>query len=662
MEIQNVLPQSTFVPFRARRLKDASVAYVNLSLFQEYNYFNNFLTEDDALYQAVLDQFAFIVPVTEDDYALVNSDEREFLAERYGGVGILANGGGARCGLAGPFQVKGIGPTPVAGEGVSFWYSHGGMALQDALTELLYSHAASIALPYQSSRVLAVIDTNGYVLQRAYKNRVNEDEDERHLVRRALIVRESRIRPAHFARAFYFKPSKYVKENFPHDHQRVADAIPLLPGLVGSHAAELNKGQNFFNAIEQIISRAAIQLSYSKVRRLMHGSLTLSNFLIDGGWVDFGSVTAVPAYGQLITASQQPPFWDEFNLFQKASADLCFYVGKFQPDVKSAVGDGAEIYQRFVDLYIKQLRVLFVELTGFPLTFARHFLNNPNYDRLGAILLHVARYEDPKPHISEWVLQCEVPAYRWKNQSLRTVLQKLFHAYWIVGDDRAPELAFKSQLVRDLWEAYKAVCFSIEEASKSQGITREALVQFIGLNMVRQMIGVKPLYRGQVLASIRQTHESVVSHSELRHNVNKMFSEYNALCQLHYSVPFNTDLLIAINADSVRLLWDSAASQYRLEIPEKVARHLCRVNAVDSLQLMVGNELLSFNFQSGESNYFSVRFGGAGAGFLHDLKNIKVVCDESLYLMNLFPHSDELYISYKAAFDGLEPPAEEPQH
>lgn len=657
MDLQKFLPSSTFVPFLANRLTKAKVVYVNLPLFHEYNYFNDFQSENNSLYEAILDNFAYIVPVTEEDRAIVENTNKEFFAERYGGIGILANGGGARCGLIDQFQIKGIGPTPVVGEGVSYWYSHGGMALHDALSELLYSNAADIALPYQNSRVLAVIDTGGYVLQRAYKNRADEDKDERQKVRRALIIRESKIRPAHFARAFYFKPSPYMKEHQPHDYQRVADAIPLLPELVGDCPSDLNKGQKFNHAIKQILARAAVQLSYSKVRRLMHGSLTTSNFLIDGGWVDFGSVTVVPAYGQLITATQQPPFWDEINLFEKTSIDLCFYVSKFQPEIKSYIDDGSKLFTYFLDIYIRQLRVLFVELTGFPLIFARRIIDNTNYESLGRMLVHIARNEDPQPHISEWVLQCCAPAHRWKKNSLRSVLQKLFYAYWIVRREDAPELPFNSQFNRELWGAYKSVSLSIERIAREQGASFDALAQFIGLNMGRQNIGLKNLYRGHVFESVHRIIENSQSDEELYKCVNDICRKSYALSYLHYYVPMSNELLIAKNADSVNLFWDSTFGQYRLEIPEEVAIKFCSAALTDSFCLILNAKSLVFQYKP-KNSIFLVFFGCAGSDFLHHLSEIVINGDFSIPLMSLFPDNEDTYLAYKAIFDGEDPPAE----
>ena len=657
MEIQKFLPASTFIPFNANRLKNPSIVYADLDLFHEYNYFLNFTHKNDLFYQSVLDTFAYIVPATKEDFSLVDETQKEFLAERYGGVGILSNGGGGRCGLLGPFQLKGIGPTPVVGEGVNYWYGHGGLALQDALTELIYGHVACNALPYTSSRVLAVIDTGGFILRRSFKNHVNDSEDEHILVRRGIMLRESRVRPAHFARAFYFKPSPQIKKRYPHDFKRVEEIIPFLPKIVGNVDIKLNKTQQYISAIEQVSSRAAIQLSYSKVRRFMHGSLTLSNFLIDGGWIDFGSVTVVPAYEQLITASLQPPFWDEYNLFRKSIADMCFYVGKFQPESRIVAGMANDIFQRFVEIYLKQLRLLFVETAGFPVFLGQHLLNSPQYDMLGAILLQTASDENTKPNISEWVLQCSGPAQTWRSNSLRSVLQVLFFTYWIERRSDGPRLPFKEKVTGDLWQCYVAISRAIEEIAKSKNIECASLAQFIGFNMTRQLFGVKQLYRGQLLQVTDEIIESSDSCKALHENVDKLFCEYNALANLHYSVPTGLELLIAKNAAAVCLFWDLVSAKYRLEIPYNIACAMCSTTGVNKLSLLIDEELLPFSFNPDGKGY-SIYFGAVGVEWLTRLSQMSIKGDIATPLYELFPQNLDLLAAYKATLEGTPPPSE----
>ncbi len=662
MEIQKLLPKTSFVPFKARRLVNANVVYANLSLFHEYGYFKEFDCEDDNFYSRVLEYFAYIVPNGKDDDLLVNCEEKEFLAERYGGAGILANGGGARCGLSGPFSLKGIGPAPLVGEGVNFWYSHGRMGLEDALAELFYSRLVDTALPMSSSRILAVIDTGGMILQRAYKKGINPEDDECNLVRAGIIVRETKIRPAHFGRAFYFKPSQYMKVHHIHDFQRVKNVISFLPAAVGVVGSGLNEGEQFYRSIEHILSASALQLAYSKVRRVMHGSLGFSNILVTGGWIDFGSATVVPSYAHLITAEMQPAYWDEVLMFQKTAADLCFYTRKFEPQTHALLGSGMEMYQQFLDSHIQHLRVLFMELTGMPLVFLREFISVEWYKKLGSILLHIARMEEPKARVSRWVLHAEQPSHSWPNCSLRAVLQALFHHYWVAGKTTTPDLPLKQQLINDLWESYCSMCAAIEARIPEQNITRESLVRYIAFNMIRQLMGVTPFYRGHMLKAIAQQLDNSSSFAELRNNIKVLSINYDILGTLHYTSPINTRLLVAINGLYMRLLWDLELNLYRIEIPIAALVHY---GVADTAGLCYLNEAAGFSSAFQVDDNVGALF--TCVEFFHikgnqECEAIALSNDKKLLLTDVFPGFKIFYSNFLVTMRNEAIPADSPEN
>lgn len=653
MEIQKLLPKTSFVPFKANRLINASVVYANLPLFHQYGYFREFDTKSDAFYKQILDYFAYIVPNSDEDYLLVNNEEKYFLAERYGGGGILANGGGARCGLSGPFSLKGIGPAPVVGRDVDYWYSHGRMGLEEALSELFYSHLVHTALPAASSRVLAVIDTGGTILQRSFRQSIDPHSDDCKYVRAGIIVRETQIRPAHFARAFFFKPSQYMKEHYVHDHQRVANVIPYLPRAVSTNNPNFDSSENFRLAIETILSKSAVQLAYSKVRRVMHGSLGISNILVNGGWIDFGSATVVPSYEQLITAELQPAYWDEMYLFQKTSADLCFYVRKFQPQTRSLLSSNFDFYQKFVDTYINQLRILFVEVTGIPLFLLKNFTNFEWYAKLGSILLHIAHMENPKQRISNWVLHAEEPAHCWSSVSLRDILRRLFHQYWIVNKDFAPDLPLKKNIIADLWENYSCLCRAAEVQVAALRMSRESLIRFIGFNMVRQLMGVTPFYRGHMLSSIAEQLNQSRSPAEFRDSMEEMFDNYNRLGVIHYTSPVGGRLLLAINAINMRLQWDMELNQYLIEMPE-TALHKLSISSQAYLRCGIEKESNHSFFQfSTQEGILVCYFDGSDIETDQQIDSISVVDNNrAIPLAELFPDFKKMYSNFMSVVVG----------
>ncbi len=72
---------------------------------------------------------------------------------------IATNDGGARCGLDGLLQIKGIEKNPVAGIGEDFFHTYGGASLNEAIVEALWDEIFHQVLPHGSIRVRALITT-----------------------------------------------------------------------------------------------------------------------------------------------------------------------------------------------------------------------------------------------------------------------------------------------------------------------------------------------------------------------------------------------------------------------------------------------------------------------------------------------------------------------
>ena len=100
--------------------------------------------------------------------------------------------------------------NPLAGDGVDFWYSHGGMGLPEALREYFLAIVVNELLPLKSASVHAVISTG---ISTYFKNHLGEKEK----VKRALVVRNFIWRPAHFERASFYRPNKHMASKYSSD-------------------------------------------------------------------------------------------------------------------------------------------------------------------------------------------------------------------------------------------------------------------------------------------------------------------------------------------------------------------------------------------------------------------------------------------------------------
>lgn len=252
-----------------------------------------------------------------------------FQAERYGGSGIQLNGGGARCGFDGRYQVKGIGANPLVGEGSDWHHTNGALGVNQAIYEALWGEILSQTLPYGAVRTRAVLLTDEYIDL--------DFERARGRSRRALLVREPVVRPAHFERAPYFRPQAAYAAKLMHDAQRVKSVIPLLPASLPSPQMGFSKEaaddprHYCLEGLCELARRQAQQMAFCRTRFLML-TTSPSNIAMDGRVLDFNGLTCLfPSdhhysfeYQLKLTHLMREP-----AILLQGLSDLCLYLGKY---------------------------------------------------------------------------------------------------------------------------------------------------------------------------------------------------------------------------------------------------------------------------------------------------------------------------------------------
>ena len=109
-------------------------------------------TSDDEF----MERFALtLVPPHQDN---VTSGRRIAVgAEYYGGFGAAANRGAGRVVNAGEWQVKGVGPTPLATAKSGFLHSYGALTACEAAYETVYTRLAEKILPFRAAAIAGII-------------------------------------------------------------------------------------------------------------------------------------------------------------------------------------------------------------------------------------------------------------------------------------------------------------------------------------------------------------------------------------------------------------------------------------------------------------------------------------------------------------------------
>lgn len=311
------LPDISFSSFDTFRLKGVELVWFNNDLLKKYN-INGSKEEIETF---LLNEYSYVLPNYADSNRLIFNECKTFWADRYGSRHEVCNGGSARCGFDGTFQVKGIGVTPLVAQNMSKSHSHGKLFLDEAISEAIWGEICHQHLPFGSIRTLAIIKTN---VQEGFSYSDNCPKKPC-----ALAIREFSIRPAHFERATFFWPFPEYISLRNDDTARVKECINYLPRSLGLSNSILSSKKELFYCLKKLVLRIAKQIAYSRVKGIPHGSLTSSNIGIDGRFLDFGTITAVPDFGNYVIADGVGAVWDDHLLITQWLKNLFFNIEKY---------------------------------------------------------------------------------------------------------------------------------------------------------------------------------------------------------------------------------------------------------------------------------------------------------------------------------------------
>lgn len=311
--------EEILVPFEARKLKDASVSWLNQRWFLE----RDFDLGDQALRQRIegwlCDHFAFATPREEDSPNAYTSQVRTLHADRYGGSSsINRHGGSGRAASIGRFHVKGVGPTPLTGIHCGWVHSHGCMSMEEAIREAIYSEIAVAEFPFGAVPVIAIIDAG------LCYSRPEPEIAEEARMRRALVVRPAFVRPAHAERAPRFLSSQVGYAN-----SQVADTRRCKDVVVAWLERTGRDGDASSCDIASLIERVATQAAFGQVHRLFNGGFFSSNVTIDGALVDFGGMRPQRNWANARMTQFTPGFGDEMDFMRGLVSSLVFHFKKF---------------------------------------------------------------------------------------------------------------------------------------------------------------------------------------------------------------------------------------------------------------------------------------------------------------------------------------------
>jgi hypothetical protein len=298
-----------------------------------------------------------------------STQSKVFFAERYGGSGIQRNGGGARCGFDGNYQVKGIGANPLVGEGTDERHSNGALGAIHAIYEALWGEVLAQILPYSAVRARAVLLTD------VYTDKAFDRSQEKS--RRALLVRDPVIRPAHFERAPYFRPQQEYANRLIHDARRVRSVIHMLPKYLPvlaegvSEEARRNPRLYCIEGLCELARREAWQMAFCRTR-FLRLTTSPSNIAMDGRLMDFNGLSCLfpgdypDNFGHQLRLTE---LLKEPMVLMHGLSDLCLYIGKylFEPDFTLVARQKVE--ETFHKVFHEACYYCYLEQLGIPIEF-----------------------------------------------------------------------------------------------------------------------------------------------------------------------------------------------------------------------------------------------------------------------------------------------------
>ncbi|MBX9798744.1 MAG: hypothetical protein K2Y13_04720 [Burkholderiaceae bacterium] len=482
------LPEASFVPFDVQKLAHPHIEWVN-SLIGDSELFNS-------------NDFGYCVPIMGDEPRMYLPVFKKYSAERYGGDGIGSNGGGARCGLASGVQVKGIGANLLVGTVTDYWHSHGGAALEEGVQEAIWAEVCHIALPYGAARVHSLISTGTMTPYRCFLG----DS----ITRRALIIREPALRPAHYMRAIFHHPNQEMRQRYSNDVFRTKTAVgAITDGLAAAFGARQGKQSDadYINqCLREMCERFACQAATARAKRIMHGTLNASNICLDGRWIDFGTISTLSDYGRIkLGRNQQSDLWLQHLSLLGPISDLIFYLRKYLPlHIAKSILHAKDFSDVYLNKYNDRLMIETLKLIG---VREVHFseIEKNHLHRLYVCMQKIILTGNKEPFKLDYPGDWEMPVVTGKYH-LNTIL--VYAAFCIDEESTFTSLAtilsdidLREEFVSAYWAVKEAFLAGLEPTARANALV------FTALNALRLNTSFPELYRTNFEATLK----SVVS-------------------------------------------------------------------------------------------------------------------------------------------------------
>lgn len=531
--------QDLFHPFLVRKFEGATVAYKAAGCE---------IADHD-----LIDHYAYAI----DTHNEAMGEEKTVFAERYGGDGLVRNGGGVRCALVGAIQVKGIGANSLLGLNADPFHSDGHLSFEDALYEAIWGEIFGDSMPYGAVKAIAVIHAHA-ASSSTFKNG------------RALLLREGKIRPAHFERAIYFKPSADIAEHRDADVRRVRNAIKHLPSCLprpknvdpGEWAGK-SEYERFSLGLSELASRYAVQAAFAKSLLIFHAA-SPSNITVDGEWLDFTSIFSLhpqdfdPAIN---FRNFWSGFWDSHAPLVKNLVSLNFYANKYLFGDEAGSHAMVCALSEFSREYQASLIRYFLCYAGLPLAIAEKVHAREPAQRWGCLFIPFFKQIYPRRVEARQALP---EAHRQSANQIDLSDLSLLSQYGANAGGGEMGAAL-DQAYQDLKQDIHEVCAQLDISIPS---LRRAL--FINeRRFIKSKAGMEQRFiRREISAAYNHAD---ASNLDIRVNLDNYFCQVKDRAALHFSYDRDFNILMW-QSDGLRMEYDMINELIAITNPDETRR------------------------------------------------------------------------------------------
>lgn len=263
-------------------------------------------------------------------------------AERYGGLGVSTNGGGARVVNVHGVQLKGVGANLLAGRDTPHSHSYGGLDIQGAAKEIIYSSILNAISPVGAQHIYGLI-----LLDRV--SAVHEGLPSPSVI----LVREKCLRMGQLLPCLDFRPKSDSAKAITADYYRMLALYKQIGLRFGV--------SSLYIILQDFLDKAADQLTFMKFAKISHNALIPSNISMDGRLLDTSTCSFVLSgsnFGQLTSVMEEP------EIPIRVASEILYLIKKFSGREDASI--------HFSKLYREKYKQYIFINAGFVLAIDRH--------------------------------------------------------------------------------------------------------------------------------------------------------------------------------------------------------------------------------------------------------------------------------------------------